>query len=66
MCPNTIRHAKSSESQACRQETCLGTGGRSIAQPPGLHFWTTFLNQETSFMDGGERIARMMNYRFLL
>lgn len=27
-----------------------------------LHFWTTFLNQETSFMDGGERIARMMNY----
>lgn len=28
----------------------------------GLNFWTTFLHQETSFMDGGERIARMMGY----
>ncbi len=27
-----------------------------------LHFWTTFLNQETSFMDGGERIAKMMDF----
>ena len=26
------------------------------------HHWTTFLNQDTVFMDGGERIARMMNY----
>lgn len=25
-------------------------------------FWTTFLNQDTVFMDGGERIAKMMNY----
>lgn len=31
----------------------------------GLHFWTTFLHQETSFMDGGERIARMMDYPVL-
>jgi KDO2-lipid IV(A) lauroyltransferase len=26
------------------------------------HYWTTFLNQETVFMDGAERIAKMMNY----
>lgn len=25
-------------------------------------FWTTFLNQDTVFMDGGERISKMMNY----
>ncbi len=34
-------------------------------QSPNLneaHCWTTFLNQDTGFMDGGERIARMMNY----
>lgn len=26
------------------------------------NYWTTFLNQDTVFMDGAERIARMMNY----
>ncbi|MFR6709405.1 MAG: hypothetical protein ACLUSK_13970 [Bacteroides stercoris] len=26
------------------------------------HYWTTFLNQDTVFMDGAERIAKMMNY----
>lgn len=26
------------------------------------HYWTTFLNQDTVFMDGAERIARMMNF----
>ncbi|MCD8164671.1 MAG: lysophospholipid acyltransferase family protein [Bacteroides sp.] len=34
-------------------------------QSPNVHelkFWTTFLNQETAFMDGGERIARMMDF----
>ena len=25
-------------------------------------FWTTFLNQETVFMDGGERIAKMLKF----
>jgi len=24
------------------------------------HYWTTFLNQDTVFMDGGERLAKMM------
>jgi KDO2-lipid IV(A) lauroyltransferase len=34
-------------------------------QSPGAHeanHWTTFLHQDTGFMDGGERIARMMNF----
>jgi KDO2-lipid IV(A) lauroyltransferase len=34
-------------------------------QSPGAHeahHWTTFLHQETGFMDGGERIARMMEF----
>lgn len=34
-------------------------------QSPNVHslnYWTTFLNQDTSFMDGGERIARMMDF----
>lgn len=26
------------------------------------HYWTDFLNQDTVFMDGGERIAKMMGY----
>lgn len=26
------------------------------------HYWTTFLNQDTVFMDGAERIAKMMNF----
>ena len=26
------------------------------------HYWTTFLNQDTVFMDGAERIAKMMSY----
>ena len=26
------------------------------------HHWTTFLNQETVFMNGGERLARMMGF----
>jgi KDO2-lipid IV(A) lauroyltransferase len=26
------------------------------------HYWTTFLNQDTVFMDGAERIAKLMDY----
>lgn len=25
-------------------------------------YWTTFLGQETAFLDGAERIAKMMNF----
>lgn len=34
-------------------------------QSPNLneaHYWTTFLNQDTVFMDGAERLAKMMNF----
>ena len=40
----------------------LGLIADQSPNPSGLNFWTTFLNQETSFMDGGERIARMMDF----
>ncbi|MEG1684849.1 MAG: lysophospholipid acyltransferase family protein [Bacteroides sp.] len=30
-----------------------------------INYWTTFLNQETDFMDGGERIAKMMDFPVL-
>ena len=26
------------------------------------HHWTTFLNQDTGFMDGAERIAKLMDF----
>ena len=30
--------------------------------PSGDRFWTTFLGQETAFLNGAERIAKMMNF----
>lgn len=30
--------------------------------PRNAHYWTTFLNQETSFLDGGEAIAKKFDY----
>lgn len=30
--------------------------------PREANYWTTFLNQDTVFMDGAERIAKMMDY----
>lgn len=30
--------------------------------PNNAHYWTTFLNQETSFLDGSEVLARKFNY----
>lgn len=44
------------------KKLALGLVADQSPNSHGLHFWTTFLNQETAFMDGGERIARMMNY----
>ncbi len=37
-------------------------------QSPNIHeahYWTTFLNQETVFMDGGERLAKLLNFPVL-
>ncbi len=44
------------------KKMALGLVADQSPNPSGLHFWTTFLHQETSFMDGGERIARMMDF----
>ena len=30
--------------------------------PSGDRYWTTFLGQETAFLNGAERIAKMMNF----
>jgi lauroyl/myristoyl acyltransferase len=30
--------------------------------PNEAHYWTTFLNQDTVFMDGAERIAKLMDF----
>lgn len=30
--------------------------------PNEAHYWTTFLNQDTGFMDGAERIAKLMDF----
>jgi len=30
--------------------------------PPNAHYWTTFLNQETSFLDGGEILAKKFDF----
>ena len=37
---------------------------RQIAQWPSGYdkYWTTFLGQETGFLNGAERIAKMMNF----
>ncbi|MCI1648298.1 MAG: lysophospholipid acyltransferase family protein [Bacteroides sp.] len=49
----------------------LRHGGKRLAiglitdQSPNrldAHYWTTFLNQDTVFMDGAERIAKLMNF----
>jgi Lauroyl/myristoyl acyltransferase len=44
------------------KKLALGLVADQSPNHSGLHFWTTFLNQETSFMDGGERIAKMMDF----
>ena len=32
--------------------------------PNEAHYWTTFLNQDTVFMDGAERIAKLMDFLY--
>lgn len=44
------------------KKLALGLVADQSPNAHSLHYWTKFLNQDTAFMDGGERIARMMNY----
>ena len=62
---NVLKHDTAREVIRARhagKKLALGLVADQSPNLQSLHFWTTFLNQETSFMDGGERIARMMNY----
>ena len=62
---NVAKHSTAREVIKLRRE------GRQIAiglitdQSPNrseAHYWTTFLNQDTVFMDGAERIAKLMDF----
>lgn len=44
------------------KKLALGLVADQSPNAHSLHYWTKFLNQDTAFMDGGERIARMMDY----
>ena len=60
-----LKHSTAREVIRLRREGKHVVVGLITDQSPNrneAHHWTTFLNQETVFMDGGERIARMMNY----
>lgn len=57
--------------QTARELIKLRREGKRIAvglitdqspNPNEAHYWTTFLHQETAFMDGGERIAKLMGF----
>lgn len=47
-----------------RQEAqfTLGLISDQKPTPRNAHYWTTFLNQETSFLDGGELLAKKFDY----
>ena len=60
---NVPKHSTAREVIRLRREGKHVVVGLITDQSPNrneAHHWTTFLNQETVFMDGGERIARMM------
>ena len=62
---NVPKHSTAREVIRLRREGKHVVIGLITDQSPNrneAHHWTTFLNQDTVFMDGGERIARMMNY----
>lgn len=62
---NVAKHATAREVIKLRREQKRVAIGLITDQSPNLseaHYWTTFLHQDTVFMDGAERIARMMNF----
>ena len=40
----------------------LGLISDQKPSPRNAHYWTTFLNQDTSFLDGGEMLAKKFDY----
>lgn len=62
---NVRKHATAREIIRLRREGKRVVVGLITDQSPNrneANYWTTFLNQDTVFMDGGERIAKMMDY----
>ena len=62
---NVRKHATARELIRLRRAGKRIAVGLITDQSPNrseAHYWTTFLNQETVFMDGAERIAKLMNF----
>lgn len=62
---NVQKHATAREVIKLRREGKRLAVGLITDQSPNrneAHYWTSFLNQDTVFMDGAERIAKRMNF----
>lgn len=61
---NIPKHSTARELVKCYRAKKRFAIGLISDQSPNMneaHYWTTFLNQDTVFMDGAERLAKMMN-----
>ncbi|MDR0961285.1 MAG: lysophospholipid acyltransferase family protein [Mediterranea sp.] len=62
---NVPKHSMAREIVKLRARGKRMVIGLITDQSPNLneaHYWTTFLHQDTGFMDGGERIGQRMNF----
>ncbi len=62
---NVPKHSTAREVIKLRREGKHMVVGLITDQSPNIseaHHWTTFLHQDTVFMDGAERIAKLMNF----
>lgn len=62
---NVPKHSTAREMIKLRRKHKRMAVGLITDQSPNrseAHYWTTFLHQDTVFMDGAERIARMMDF----
>ena len=62
---NVAKHSTAREIiKLCRDNKRVAVGmiTDQSPNPNEAHYWTTFLNQDTVFMDGAERIAKMMDF----
>lgn len=62
---NVAKHSTAREVIKLRREGRRIAIGLITDQSPNrseAHYWTTFLSQDTVFMDGAERIAKLMDF----
>lgn len=62
---NVAKHSTARELLKLKRDNKKMVIGLITDQSPGPHdsrYWTTFLNQETAFMNGAERIAKMLKF----